>query len=266
MEQTATETPASENVENTTRNNIQSAEEYTPDLSAYFKDGEAGVFDAEKIADLARSLENQKKSTSYFQSQFMKKNGVPETVEGYYTHFKPDSMYEKAFNEEGTKESIDTLFKWAKENNIGEREATLFADYALKSAVESNLIDMRTDEQKQAEQEKLYMQEAEKVKPMLENLGRSIDENNKVIENFLNSRSVFTNNPEMVEYIRDIADKDAMGYMFVTMLTQAIEHKGIPVVTGSATGSKDKAAFEKAFQEEPDPVKREALARAFYGE
>lgn len=260
MEQTATETQQSEGL-----NTAPEAND-TPDLSAYFKDGEAGVFDAEKVADLARSLENQKKSTSYFQSQFMKKNGVPETVEGYYTHFKPDSMYEKAFQEEETKKSVDELFKWSKDNNIGEREATLFADYVLKSAVQSNLIDTRTEEQIQAEQEKLYQEELVKVQPMLDSLGRSIDENNTVIENFLNSRSVFTNNPEMKEYIKEIADRDAMGYMFVTMLTQAVEHKGIPVVTGSATISKDRAALDKEFQAESDPVKREALLRAFYGE
>lgn len=260
MEQTATETQPSEEL-----NTAPEAND-TPDLSAYFKDGEAGVFDAEKVADLARSLENQKKSTSYFQSQFMKKNGVPETVEGYYTHFKPDSMYEKAFQEEETKKSVDELFKWSKDNNIGEREATLFADYVLKSAVQANLIDTRTEEQLQAEQEKAYQEELVKVQPMLDSLGRTIDENNTIIENFLNSRSVFTNNPEMKEYIQNIADRDAMGYMFVTMLTQAVEHKGIPVVTGSATISKDRAALDKEFQAETDPVKREALLRAFYGE
>lgn len=260
MEQTATETQPSEGLNTTPEAND------TPDLSAYFKEGEAGVFDAEKVADLARSLENQKKSTSYFQSQFMKKNGVPETVEGYYTHFKPDSMYEKAFQEEETKKSVDELFKWSKDNNIGEREATLFADYVLKSAVQANLIDTRTEEQLQAEQEKAYQEELVKVQPMLDSLGRTIDENNTIIENFLNSRSVFTNNPEMKEYIQEIADRDAMGYMFVTMLTQAVEHKGIPVVTGSATISKDRAALDKEFQAETDPVKREALLRAFYGE
>lgn len=260
MEQTATETQPSEEL-----NTAPEAND-TPDLSAYFKDGEAGVFDAEKVADLARSLENQKKSTSYFQSQFMKKNGVPETVDGYYAHFKPDSMYEKAFQEEDTKKSVDQIFQWSKDNNIGEREATLFADYVLKSAVQSNLIDTRTEEQIQAEEEKHYQEELVKVQPMLDSLGRSIDENNTVIENFLNSRSVFTNNPEMKEYIKEIADRDAMGYMFVTMLTQAVEHKGIPVVTGSATISKDRAALDKEFQAESDPVKREALLRAFYGE
>lgn len=260
MEQTATDNLQSEDLNTAPESND------TPDLSAYFKDGEAGVFDAEKVADLARSLENQKKSTSYFQSQFMKKNGVPETVEGYYTHFKPDSMYEKAFQEEDTKKSVDQIFQWSKDNNIGEREATLFADYILKSAVQSNLIDTRSEEQIKAEEEKHYQEELVKVQPMLDSLGRSVDENNAVIENFLNSRSIFTNNPEMKEYIQNIADNDAMGYMFVTLLTQAVEHKGIPVVTGTATMSKDKAALEKEFQAESDPVKREALLKAYYGD
>lgn len=240
--------------------------ENQPDLSSYFKDGEPGVFDADKVADLARSLENQKKSTSYFQSQFMKKNGVPETVEGYYTHFKPDSMYEKAMTDESVKKSVNDMFTWCKENNVGEREANLFADYVLKSAVNSNLIDMRTEEQIQAEIDKINAENLEKVQPMLDSLGRDIEENNTVIENFLNSKSVFTNNPEMKDYIREIADKDAMGYMFVTMLTQAVEHRGIPVITGTATVSKDKAALDKEYNQEDDPVKREALMKAFLGD
>ena len=90
----------------------------TPDLSAYFKDGEAGVFDPEKVAGLAKDLENQKKSTSYFQSQFMKKNGVPETAEGYYTHFKADSTYEEALKDETIKNNVDDFFKWCKDTII----------------------------------------------------------------------------------------------------------------------------------------------------
>lgn len=246
--------------------NIDTNVENQPDLSSYFKDGEPGVFDAEKVADLARSLENQKKSTSYFQSQFMKKNGVPETVEGYYTHFKPDSMYEKAMEEESVKKSVNDMFTWCKENNVGEREANLFADYVLKNAVSSNIIDMRTEEQIQAEIDRVNAENLEKVQPMLDSLGRDVEENNLVIENFLNSKSVFTNNPEMKDYIREIADKDAMGYMFVTMLTQAVEHRGIPVITGTATISKDKAALDKEYNQEDDPVKREALMKAFLGD
>lgn len=256
----------SQAADNQVSSNEDQTQDNQPDLSSYFKDGEPGVFDAEKVADLARNLENQKKSTSYFQSQFMKKNGVPETVEGYYTHFKPDSIYEKAMNEESVKTGVNNLFTWCKENNVGEREAQLFADYTLKNAVNSNLIDLRTEEQIQAEQDKLNEEMLEKVQPMLDSLGRDVEENNLVIENFLNSKSVFTNNPEMKEYIRNIADSDAMGYMFVTTLTQAVEHRGIPVITGSATVSKDKAALEKQYNEETDPVKREALMKAFLGD
>ena len=106
----------------------------TPDLSAYFKDGEAGVFDPEKVAGLAKDLENQKKSTSYFQSQFMKKNGVPETAEGYYTHFKADSTYEEALKDEEVKNSVDDFFKWCKDNNINGGVAK-FKDYTTKDGV-----------------------------------------------------------------------------------------------------------------------------------
>lgn len=250
--------PSNENQENS-----------TADLSAYFKDGETGVFDPEKVAGLARDLENQKKSTSYFQSQFMKKNGVPETAEGYYTNFKADSMYEAALQDEQLKGNIDGFFKWCKENNIGEREAHLFADFSLKGAVSGNLIDMRSQEQIDKEsaeaKQKLFDEEFEKVKPMLDSMGRSLDENNEIIENFLSSRSIFTNDPEMKKYLTELADMDAKGYQLVTLLTQAVEHRGIPVVTGTVE-SKDRAALMKEYQEESDPVRRENIMKAYLGE
>lgn len=233
----------------------------TPDLSAYFKEGEAGVFDPEKVAGLAKDLENQKKSTSYFQSQFMKKNGVPETAEGYYTHFKADSTYEEALKDETIKNNVDDFFKWCKDNNIGEREALLFIDHNLKGLSQF----MMTEEQEQAEQERIYNEELAKAQPMLDNLGRTLEENNAIIENFLNSPSIFTNNPEMKEWITNLADTDAMGYKFVTLLTQAVEHRGVPVVTGSVE-VKDKAALMKEYQNEKDPVLREAMMKKYLGE
>ena len=245
---------------------IPETNENMPDLSAYFKDGEAGVFDPDKVAGLARDLENQKKSTSYFQSQFMKKNGVPEKYEDYFTNFKPDSIYESVFNDENLKEVENNIFKWCHENKIGSRESQLFMDYILKSAVESNIIDTRSEKEIALAQQLKAEEEAEKVQPMLNSLGRSLEENNEIIENFLNSRSVFTNNPEMREYLQELADSDAKGYMLVTLMTQAFEHSGVPVVTGDSAISKDRVALTNEYNNESDPLKREALMRAYLGE
>ena len=90
------------------------------DLSAYFKDGEAGVFDENKIEKLAKDYENQKKSTSYFKSMYMKKNPVPETADGYAKSFKADSMYEGVMGEESVKSAINEIRKFAFDNKIGE--------------------------------------------------------------------------------------------------------------------------------------------------
>lgn len=237
-----------------------------PDLTAYFKEGEPGVFDADKVAELAKNLENQKKSTSYFQSQFMKKNNVPETVEGYYTNFRPDSAYAEALKDDKVAGNVKELFQWCLDNKIGEREAVLMVDNQLKAAVKNNILDLRTEEQLQADEQKELEKQMQEVQPMLDSLGRSLDENNEIIENFLNSKSVFTNNPQMKEFIENIADSSAMGYKFVTLLTQAVEHRGIPVVTGTSYGAKDRAAFDREYAAESDPVKREALAKRFFGE
>jgi len=236
------------------------------DLTPYYKEGDPGSYDDEKLMQLVKDLDNQKKSTSYFQSLAHKKNGVPDTAEAYMQNFKADTTYEKIMADETAKAGILEYFKWAKENNIGVREAQLNVDFMLKQGVQSNMIDLRTPEMLEAEAQKRFDEELKVVTPMLQNLNRTLDENNKIIDNFLASKSIFTNNPEMKAYIDKLADSDPMGYMFVTLLTQAVEHRGIPVVTGTVAGSKDEAAFRKEYAAETDPLVREKLAKAFYGD
>lgn len=258
--------PQNETVDNGLNvTNQQQMEGSTPDLSAYFRDGEPGVFDAEKVAGLARDLENQKKSTSYFQSQFMKKNGVPENYEDYYKTFKADSMYESAMDDETVKESVENLYKWCHENKIGQRESNLMADYILKNAVQSGILDMRTDEERDAEFNKKIAEETEKLKPMLESLNRTKEENDIMLQNFFNYPNAFNRDPEVSDYLFELAEKDSRMYKHLTNLMQATEHRGVPYVTGTAA-TKDKAAVTRDYNQETDPEKREALMRAYLGE
>lgn len=238
------------------------------DLSAYFKDGEAGVFDENKIEKLAKDYENQKKSTSYFQSMYMKKNPVPETADGYAKSFKADSMYEGVMGEESVKSAINEIRKFAFDNKIGERETNMFTDYILKNAVKSNIIDTRTPEQLKAEQQKLFDEAAKEVQPMLDSLGRTLDENNRYIENFLKSPSVFTNSPEMIETIKSVAAESASGYKLITMLANSVDHREIPVtgIVTSSVSAKDKSALMAELQKIDDPELREQKLREFYGE
>ena len=235
------------------------------DLSTLWKENEAGVYDEDKITQLAKDLDNQKKSTSYFQSLYMKKNPVPETAEGYEKNFKADSMYERFMNDKDVKEGIKSFREWAFNNKVGEREANLFTDYMMKFLVNNGNIDARTPEQIEAQKQADFEAGLKEVQPMLDNLGRTLEENNKEIDSFLKSPSLFTNNPEMVSYLENLANNDTMGYKLVTLLSQLVDHKDIPVVTGTLT-SKDKAALQDRLNKEDDPVKREAMLREYYGE
>lgn len=238
------------------------------DLSAYFKDGEAGVFDENKIEKLAKDYENQKKSTSYFQSMYMKKNPVPETADGYAKSFKADSMYEKAMEEDAVKSTIKNIRDFAFENKIGERETNMFTDYILKNAVKANIIDTRTEEQLKAEQQKIFDEAAKEVQPMLDSLGRTLEENNRYIDNFLSSPSIFTNSPEMIETIKQVANESANGYKLITMLANSVDHRGIPVtgIVTSTVSQKDKSALMAELQKIDDPDLRERKMREYYGE
>ena len=56
-----------------------------------------------------------------------------------------------------------------------------------------------------------------------------------------------------------------MGYKLLTMLTHTIEHRGIPVVSGTVAG-KDKAALMAEIQKIDDPNLRHQKMKEFYGE
>lgn len=235
------------------------------DISIFMSQEDPTKFDPSKVMGLAKDAERFKKSASYYQSQFMKKNGAAENVNEYSEAFKPDSMYEKALEDESVKEELADMREYFVKEKIGVRDANIITDYLLKKAVQENKIDLRTDEQKAAEQARVTEEHVQLIQPMLSNLNRSKEENDAVLESFLTGKSIFTNNPEMVNFIESIASDSAMGYMFITMLTQAVEHRGVPIVTGNIAG-KDEAAFRKEYNSEEDPIRREALAKAFYGE
>lgn len=237
----------------------------TVDLSAYFKDDEPGVFDGDKVAKLAKDYENSRKSASYFQSQYMKKEGIPETIDGYFKDFRPDSSYEKFMDNDNVKKSKEDLIKFAFDNQISPRAVEKFFDYSMKNLAKEGVFQTKTEEELQAEQEKANAEALKEVQPMLDSLNRTKEVNDQYITKFLDSPSVFNSNPKMRDYLEQIANDGAAGYMLITLMEQAFNNQGVPVITGSIA-TKDKAAFEKAYNAETDPVAREKLLKEFYGE
>lgn len=240
-------------------------ESHTPDLSAVFVDGQPGTFDQDKIVSLMKDLENSKKSASYFQSMYMKKNEVPETIDGYSKAFKADSMYEAALAQDNVKGMIKAMQEWGLKQGIGTRALNSFIDYTLKNAVQKNIIDLRSDEQKAADKKKYDDEQLAKIQPMLDGMHKTKDENDTIIQKFLDGKSVFTNDPEMKEYLINLADSGAMGYKLLTMMTHQIEHSGIPVVSGTIK-TQDKAALMAEIQKIDDPQLRFQKMQEFYNQ
>ena len=88
------------------------------DLSALFKENEPGVYDDDKIAKLAKDYENSKKSAQYFQSQYMKKEGVPDDISLYFKDFTPDSSYAHAMEKDEVKKAKEEVISFIDETAI----------------------------------------------------------------------------------------------------------------------------------------------------
>lgn len=235
------------------------------DMSTLFKDNEPGVYDDDKVAKLAKDYENSKKSAQYFQSQYMKKEGVPDDISFYFKDFTPDSSYANAMEKDEVKKAKEDITKFAHENMISPRIAEKFFDYSMKNLAKAGAFTEKTEEQIAAEQKAANEEALKIVQPMLDGLNRTHEQNNQYIRNFLDSKNMLTSNPQIKEYLTKIADDGAEGYMLVTLLEQAINHQGVPVVTGTVE-AKDQVAFEKALAAEQNPEAREKLMREFYGD
>lgn len=244
-----------------TNNNITVG---TIDLSAYFKDDEPGVYDPDKIAALVKERDTKAKSASYFQSQFMQKNEVPATVEGYAEHFKPDSVYESLMDKQEVKDTIQAIREFGLKEGLSPRAVNAFIDFSLKQAVANNEFDMRTPEQIKAESDKATAAEKEKLTPFLESTHRTFEEQTELLNKFFDAPSVFTNDAEVKEFLQKAATESATGYKIVSYLIDAIEFGGYKALPsqGDSLGIGANEFWSK-YNAESDPVKREAMLTQF---
>lgn len=233
------------------------------DLSAYM--GEDGhTLDFNKVVELYNSAEKAKKTAAFFQTKYQQKNGVPDDISEYSKSFKPDSSYEKFMKEEGIPETFEDFYKFAKENGIGKDQANATMDWIMKALVSNGTFDNRSEAEKEAEFAKAKEDFSEKIKPLLESTHRTQEEQNEIITNFLKSDNIFTANPEMKEFITNMALTNPMGYMFVSMVTEMIDGTNVPVVSGTVS-SKDLSAMRAELAKEQDPVRREQMMQQFFG-
>jgi len=247
------------------------------DLSSYFVEGNPGTFDQNKIIDLVKERDVKDKSARYFQSQFMQKSGASDNIEDYFKDFKPDSSYADLWDadittlDEKTKELHEAMHndlngfkKFAHENKISTRDAHLMFEYYMQEQAKLGLFNRPTQEQIKLSEDQRNQEIESYNSTLMKSLNRSKLDNDNMLEGFLNSQNIMTTNPEIKDYLKGLM-KDPKGYAALTMMSQAINHQGIPVVSGTVQG-KDSAALMAALSKEPNPELREKLMRDFYGE
>jgi len=234
------------------------------DLSQFMSSDKPDTFDKEKITELYKNAEKWKSDRQFFQTKYQQKSGVPEKVEEYGAKFKADSSYDKFLGMDGVKELQNDLYKHAKENGIGVDAANSMLDFMLKTAVKSGDLDNRSEVEIKAELQERENKRIEQIMPMLEASHRTLEENDKILDNFFNGKNMFTANPELKTFMQEISKQTSLGYKLVTLINDAFDTGNVPQVTGTIS-TKDKAAFEAAIAKENNPEVRQSMMEEFFG-
>lgn len=200
---------------------------------------EPGTTDWNKIQDLVKQNENLSKSARYYQSKFMQKNDIPEKVEDYAVGFRPDSSYESVMDDETTKALQSEIYNFAHEKGIGIKNAQDFFDFMMQQAVKNGVIDNRTEEQKRTDEKNFQERLTLSVTPYLNSIHRSRQENDLLMDEFINGTNPFATNDTIRDMMKDIA-RTPEGYAFISEVRNYFNGMGIPsgndmTITSSAS-------------------------------
>lgn len=167
------------------------------DLAEY-KNAE-GQFDADKI----RKLAEDKK---YFRSQISKLRQVPQKVEEYSKDFALDSKFDEFITNEDNKKKIDTVFekldKLSLEKGIGVERNHDIRRFVLDQLVESKAIDLTTEAERTAADQKAIAERNTKVQEVIGEVS-DINAWNEALfgwlKDFCNSEAEFQMHKKLVE-------------------------------------------------------------------
>lgn len=231
-------------------------------------ESEPGVVDWEKIETLAKDKDRFEKSAKYYQSQYMKKNDVPENVEGYAKAFRPDSKYAGFMNNDIVKDISNKIYDMALQRGIGVKAANEFLDYTLQNAVETGIIDTRDDAQKAADLKAQKENIHKENEAYLHSVNRTAEENDALIEEFINSSgNPFTADDGMKEILKDLVSTPK-GYTFVSEMLSYYAGRGVPsnssAVTGSIESGNENAMYEELAKYPDDGAKRQEIMDKYF--
>ena len=185
---------------------------------------ENGEFDREKIRDLAGRYLSERRNISRI-------NEMPESVTKFKELYKPDDKFANLFNEENKggekiRKMFDQFDEMCMSSTIGQSKNKAVKDFLLKTFADNGLIDMTSEEEKQAAQQK----KADDIKEILQDsLGSNtdLDKVQSIIDQFIEDES---DGDETTKAVFDAINNSAKGKLILYSLRNRIYGKPVPVM------------------------------------
>lgn len=185
---------------------------------------EDGTFNREKIRDLAGRMLSERRNLSRI-------NEMPESVAKFKELYKPDEKFANLFNEENKggekiRKMFDQFDEMCMSSTIGQSKNKAVKDFLLKTFADNGLIDMTSEEEKEAAKQK----KAEDIKDILESsLGKNADleKVQSIIDEFIEDES---DGDETTKAVFDAINNSAKGKLILYSLRNRIYGKPVPVM------------------------------------
>jgi hypothetical protein len=213
---------------------------------------EDGTFSEEKIKKLA---EDRK----YFRQQISKLKQIPEKEEEYDKDFVLDSKFDAFASKEENQAKIKSLFdkinKLSKEKGIGVERNHDIKRFVMDELVEAKAIDLASDEQKKAADQKVIDERNEAVR---KEIGDATDINawNDALCDWLKG---FCNSEAEYNMHKALLERNSLWALSLNKVRHAMMGNKIPVAAPQASYNEEEwnRAFRKADREEQDRMLKE---------
>lgn len=220
------------------------------DLAEYRN--EDGTFSEEKIKKLA---EDKK----FYRQKISQLKQVPEKVEEYGKDFVLDSKFEEFASKEENQEKLKTLFekldKMSLEKGIGVERNHDIRRFVLDELVATGAIDLTSDEQKAAADQKAIDERNEAVKAAI---GDATDINawNNALCDWLKD---FCNSDAEFQMHKKLLERNSLWALSLNKVRHAMQGSRIPVAVSDPKYSEEewRRAFSKADRETQDKMLEE---------
>ena len=213
---------------------------------------EDGTFSEDKIKKLA---EDKK----YFRQQISKLKQMPEKIEDYGKDFVLDSKFDEFASKEENKEKLNTLFekldKMSMEKGIGVERNHDIRRFVLDELVTAKAIDLTTDAEKAAADQKVIEERNSKVQEVIGDV-TDINAWNKNLEDWLKG---FCNSDAEFQMHKSLLERNSIWALSLNKVRHAMLGNKIPVAVSEPKYNEEEwsRAFRKADKETQDKMLEE---------